>query len=370
MANIKYYTTKRLDETKAKLRIGYGMRSNGKTTAPLLKGVKKAIKTLDGRHEQTAYLRRWDDEIRPKNDIASLYDGILTFFDLDKATGGRYNTIIHKSRKFYFAKSVEGQIVDIDLKPFCICFALSQNEHYKSLSYPDITTILFDEFISENHQYLPNEYHRFTSILSTIIRGRNDVEVYLMGNTVDRNCIYWNEFRLTEIVKKMQEGDLYHYQPTNRKTDIAIEWAERVTNKGEVLNVYTDFDNSNSEMINTGAWDTDNYPHLPFSYSPADVLFTFFIEYNTEKFQCEIINKYNTPYIYIHRKTTDFKDIDNDLIYGDNPTGKPNYSINLFKPEYKVQRKIADLFHYNKVFYQDNLVGDSINSFLNWCRQN
>lgn len=373
MANTKlnYYSTNRIDKTKAKIRIVFGMRSNGKTTAVLLKGLKKTIKTLHGRHEQLVYIRRWDDEIRPKNDISSLYDGILKFFDIDKETGGEYNTIIYKARKFYLAKDEGGEIVKLDQKPLCICLALSQNEHYKSLSFPDVTTIGFDEFISENHQYLPNEFKRFTSVLSTVIRSRDDVEIYLTGNTVDANCIYWNEFRIIEIIKKMQEGDIYHYQPKNRNTDIAIEWAESITtNTGRVLNVYTDFDTANSDMINKGLWDTDNYPHLPFSYSTADVLFTFFIEYNTEKYQCEIIDKYNTPYIYIHRKTTEWKNPDEDLIYGDNPTGKPNYSINIFKPEFKIQKKICDLFYYNKVFYQDNMVGDSINSFLNWCRQN
>ena len=370
--NLNYYTTDRIDKTGAKIRIVYGMRSNGKTTAGLMKGIKKRMKSLSGRKEEIIYIRRWDDEIRPKNDISSLFDGILKFYDVEKESGGAYNSIKYKARKFYLAKvNDEGELESIDTKPLCSCLALSQNEHYKSLSFPDVTTIVFDEFISENHQYLPNEFKRFTSILSTIIRSRDDVEIYLMGNTVDRNCIYWNEFRILEIVKKMKDGDIYHYKPKGRNTDIAIEWAESITTEtGRVLNVYTDFDTSNSDMINRGLWDTDNYPHLPFSYSQSDVLFTFFIEFNTEKFQCEVISKFGTPYIYIHQKTADFKPTDGDLIYGDNPTGKPNYSINLWKPEYPVQKKITDLFYYNKVFYQNNIVGDSVNAFLNWCKKN
>ena len=368
--NIKYYNTNRIDKTEAKIRIVFGMRSNGKTTAGLLKGLEKRLNSESGRKEQTVYLRRWDDEIRPKNDIGSLFDGILKFYDINGKTNGEYNTIIYRARKFYLAFIEDEKIMKIDTKPFCICLALSQNEHYKSLSFPDVTTIVFDEFISENHQYLPHEFKRFTSILSTVIRSREDVEIYLMGNTVDANCIYWNEFRIIEIVKKIQDGEIYHYKPKGRQTDIAIEKAEAITNNGRVINVYTDFDTANSDMINKGMWDTDNYPHLPFSYSQNDIQFIFFIEYNTELYQCEVISKYETPYLYIHRKTTELKHPDDDLIYGDNPTGKPNYFINLFKPEYKIQKRIVDLFYYNKVFYQDNLVGDSINSFMNWCRQN
>ena len=372
MANtkIKYYDTKRIDKTGAKIRIIFGMRSNGKTTAGLLHGLEKRIKSLHGRGEQMVYLRRWDDEIRPKNDISSLFDGILKFYNIDEKTNGEYNTIIYKARKFYLARVEDEETLKIDTKPLCICLALSQNEHYKSLSFPDVTTIVFDEFISENRQYLPGEFKRLTSVLSTVIRLRKDVEVYLIGNTVDYNCIYWSEFRITEIVKKIQEGEIYHYKPKGRQTDIAIERAEALDSDGRIINVYTDFDTPNSEMINKGAWDTDNYPHLPFSYNQNDILFIFFIEFNTELFQCEIINKYDTPYIYIHRKTTEIKNPDDDLIYGDDPTGKPNYSINIFKPEHKIQKRICDLFYYNKVFYQDNMVGDTVSAFLNWCKNN
>lgn len=372
MEAIKYYNTERIDKTQARIRITFGRRSNGKTTAVLLKGYKKAINSMNDRQEQIMYVRRWDDELKPKCDINKLFDGILKIVDVETDTKGKYNTIIYKSRKFYFAKIEDEKIIDVCLKPFCLTMALSQNEHYKSVQYPDVTTICFDEFLSENHQYLPNEYSRLKSVLSTVIRQRKDVEVHLLGNTVDRNSIYWNEFRLVEIVKKMKEGELYHYIPKNKhKTDIAIEWAESsIDANGEAINVYTDFDDERPNMINAGEWDVEDYPHLPFSYNQNDILFIFFIEFNSELFQCEIIEKYEKAYIYIHRKTTLLQMPEDDLIFGNKPTGLPNYSINIFKPENRAARKICELFHYNKVFYQDNLVGDSVHAFLKWCEQN
>lgn len=369
-SEIKYWNTKRIDSTDAKIKIVYGMRSNGKTTACLLRGLEKTIKSLDDRHEQTVYLRRWEDEVKPKNDIASLFNGILEFYDIGKKTKGKYNTIIYKARKFYLALiDDEGKTLDIDPKPFCLCMAVSQNEHYKSLSYPDCTTIVYDEFLSENHQYLPNEFKRFTSILSTVIRSRTDVDIYLCGNTVDLNSIYWNEFRITELFKKMKVGDIVHYKPKNRQTDIAIEWAEAVDINGRVLNVYTDFDTQNSAMINKGEWDTDNYPHLPYSYERSDIRFIFFIQYNFETYQCEVIRKNGVDFIYIHQKTTPIQDEDRDLIYSTDFTPARNRYVNLFKPELPVQQRIVNLFATNKVFYQNNIVGDAIDSYLKWCKQ-
>ena len=367
--DIKYWNPKRIKATKAKIKIVFGMRSNGKTTGCLLEGLEKTVKTLDGRHEQTVYLRRWEDEVKPKNDIASLYNGILRFWNVEKKTNGKYNTIIYKARKFYFAKVDDGKTIEIDTIPLCYCLAVSQNEHYKSLSYPDVTTIVFDEFLSENHQYLPNEFKRFTSILSTVIRSRTDVDIYMCGNTVDLNSIYWQEFRITELFKKMKEGDIVHYKPQNRQTDIALEWAAAVDVEGRVLNVYTDFDTANSAMINKGEWDTDNYPHLPYSYERADIVFTFFIQYNFETYQAEVIRKNRVEFIYIHRKTTPIQDEDEDLIYSTDFTPARNRYVNLFKPELYVQQKIVQLFNTNKVFYQDNVVGDAIDSYLKWCKQ-
>ena len=366
---IVYWSTHRLDSTGANIRIAYGMRSNGKTSGALTHGADKTADTIDARHEQTVYLRRWEDEVKPKNDIGSLYDGIMRFWNVEKKTKGKYNTIIYKARKFYFAKVEDGKTIEIDTKPMCICLALSQNEHYKSLSFPDVTTIVFDEFMSENHQYLPNEFKRFMSIISTIVRSRTDVEIYLLGNTVDLNCIYFTEFRIMELFKKMNEGDLVHYKPENRHTDIAIEYTSTIDVGDRPVNVYTDFDTPNSAMINEGKWDTDNYPHLPYSYERSDIVFTFFIQYNFETYQAEVIRKNRVEFIYIHRKTTPIQDEDEDLIYSTDFTPARNRYVNLFKPELYVQQKIVQLFNTNKVFYQDNVVGDAIDSYLKWCRQ-
>lgn len=367
--NINYWSPDRIDETYAKIKIIYGLRSKGKTTGCLLKGLKNRLNDED-RKPQTAYIRRWEEEIKPKTDIGSLYDGILSFFNLDYESGGKYNTIIYKARKFYLARQKDGVTEYIDEKPLTICFAISQNEHYKSLSFPDVTTVVFDEFMSENHMYLPNEFKRYTSVISTIVRSRDDVDIYLLGNTVDLNCIYWNEFRIVELFKKIKPGELVHYKPQNHVTDIAIEYTDGANVNGRVLNVYTDFDSSNSDMINKGKWDTDNYPHLPCGYLNTDVVYSFIVEFNYELYQGDIIQIDDNIFIYIHRKTTPIKDEENDTIYTQEPGITRNRVVGFNNPQTKIQRLITTLFNNRKVFYQDNLVGDAIDAYIKCCSQN
>ena len=64
-----------------------------------------------------------------------------------------------------------------DKQPFCYAFALSELEHDKSTAYPNVTTVLFDEFLSRK-SYLPDEFVLFMNTLSTIIRERDNVKIY------------------------------------------------------------------------------------------------------------------------------------------------------------------------------------------------
>lgn len=360
---INYYNTKRIDKTGAIYRIIIGMRSNGKTTAVLKKIIDNYLKN----GSQGAYVRRWDEDIRPKY-CATMFDGILSFFDLKKATNGKFNTIIFKSNKFYFANNQtdDGKII-YDEKPFCFTFALTQSEHYKGNSYPNITTILFDEFMT-NGYYLPNEFVYFKNVISTISRLRENIIIYLCGNTVSKDCLYFHEFMIDKEFKKMKQGDILFFSFTNSEITIAIEWSNSDLKPGKVANIYTDFSNGAGDMINNGKWELLSYPHLSENFNINNIKFIFFIDYNFEITQCEIIQEKNKLFIYCHKKTTDIQSPEKDLIYCDKIIEKNNYSSNLFKPRNRIESLILKLFNDNKVFYQNNEIGDNVNSFLNQCK--
>ena len=72
---------------------------------------------------------------------------------------------------------------------------------------------------------------------------------------------------------------------------------------------------------------------------------------------------------YIHNKTTPIKDENTDLVYSLDYSPKPNYNRSIFKPINGVQKKIMWFFANDKVFYQDNNVGDAIANFLKTCRR-
>ena len=245
----------------------------------------------------------------------------------------------------------------------CFTFALSDGEHDKSTSFPNITTVVFDEFLT-NKIYLQDEFVMFMNTVSTIVRKRDNVKIYMLGNTVNKYCPYFLEMGLEHIAKQKQ-GTIDVYRYGESKLIVAVEYCASVQDKNSpTVNKYFAFNNPKLEMITGGAWELAIYPHLPYKYKPNDILLTYFIEFNDNIYQCEIINIDDIYFTYIHAKTTPIKCPDDFIIYSIDHNPKNNYNRNIFSPMNKVQTRIAWFYKNNRVFYQNNNIGDAIKNFL------
>lgn len=359
---MKYYTLDRILETKADYNIIFGERSNGKTTAVLWYGLQNYINS--GYIDQLAIIRRWDEDFKGKGN--QIFDGIINLGWIEQATKGLYNSIISWSRKWYLAKfNKDGEKVKVDENPFAFGFSISAEEHYKSTSFPNITTVLFDEFITRNI-YIPDEFIKFQSVLSTIIRLRNNVKIFMCGNTVNKYNPYFSEMGLTNA-KNMKIGtiDIYTYGDTSLK--VAVEYCDNGKKSKKESNKYFAFNNPKLKMITEGSWEIDIYPHLPTKYTPKDVIYKYYIQFNNDTVQCNIIQKDNEVFTFIHRKTTEIKDDGISLIYNCVVSHKNNRSTDITRPRNKQELKIYSFFKENRVFYQDNEIGEIVSNYIKWC---
>ena len=48
---------------------------------------------------------------------------------------------------------------------------------------------------------------------------------------------------------------------------------------------------------------------------------------------------------------------------------KANYNVNILKPRYEFEKKIAWYYNNLKVFYQDNSVGNAIANYIKICKR-
>lgn len=358
---MKYYSTNKIDKKKATYNVIFGERSNGKTYALLKKALLSWVKT----RKQFAYVRRWKEDIVGRR-AQQLFAGITANGEVIKATNGEYEGIHYYAGKYYLCTYEDGKAIYNDQDIIGYNFALSDNEHNKSTSFPEITLIVFDEFLTSG-SYLPDEFVAFMNTVSTIVRKRDDVQIYMLGNTVNKYCPYFAEMGLNNV-KNQEQGTIDIYRYGNSKLTVAVEYCASIQSD-KPSNKYFAFNNPKLEMITGGAWELNIYPHLPIKYKPKDILLTYFIEFSDNTFQCEVIQIEDVTFTYIHAKTTPIKNPENYFIYSLDFNPEINYNRNIFKPINATQQKIAWFFKNDRVFYQDNNIGDAISNYLKICRR-
>lgn len=359
---MKYYTLDSILKYNADYNIIYGERSNGKTTAVLKYALLDYINS--GYCNQLAVVRRWEEDFKGKNG-QQMYEGIVSLGWIKDFTKGKYNAVYYYSQRWYLCLYDEnGNKKAQDDRPFALGFSITSEEHYKSTAYPDIKTILFDEFITRGY-YLPEEFVKFQNLLSTIIRLRNDVKIFMCGNTINKYCPYFAEMGLRNIkIQKKGSIDIYTYGESD--LIVAVEYSD-FSGKKKESNKYFAFDNPKLEMITQGGWEIDIYPHLPHKYAPKDVLYKFYIIFDGDILQGNIISIDDTVFLYMHRKTTPIKEDNTQIVYHSQPNYKRNYRTNFLKPYGKVDKFIKMLYDRQKIFYQDNEVGEIMNNYIKSC---
>jgi len=358
----KFYSLKNILSKKATYNIIFGERSNGKTYSVLEYGLKDFIE--NGR--QLAIVRRWLDDFRGKRG-QTLFDGIVGNDVINKLTKGEYNGVYYYSQKWFLCRWENGERVTAD-EPFAYAFALTSTEHDKSTSYPKIGTILFDEFLTRQ-SYLPDEFILFMNTISTIVRQKNNVKIFMLGNTVNKYCPYFAEMGLSHI-KNMEIGTIDVYRYGDSDLTVAVEYCKN-NKEGKASDIYFAFDNPKLQMITGGAWEIDIYPHLPMKYKPKNVKLTYFIDFDNEILQCEIIKIDNKNiFTFIHPKTTPIKDDKKDLVYSTDFFPQSNYSRNIKRPVNDIQKIIYSFYLSDKVFYSSNEVGEIVRNYLKWCSKN
>lgn len=359
---MKYYSLNKINKKNATYNVIFGERSNGKTYATL----KQSLENYFDNGSQFAYIRRWSVDVQPKR-MNNLFNAIIEDGYLEKLSGGKFTAIFYRTGRFYLCTyNDKGKPIYNEEDIIGYAFSLSENEHNKANSYPRVTTIIFDEFLT-NKIYLPDEFILFMNTVSTIVRQRTNVKIYMLGNTVNKFCPYFKEMGLTNILS-MKQGSIDLYTYGDSKLKVAVEYADS-KKKFKKNNFYFAFNNPKLKMITGGAWELNIYPHAPVKWLPKNIIFTYFIDFNDNIYQCEIINKDTNVFTYIHEKTTPIKNPDKDIIYTLDYNPKINYNVNILKPLTDYQQKITWFYTHDRVYYQDNNVGDAINNYLKICKR-
>lgn len=174
-----YYSLDRLLSYGAMFNIAVGARGLGKTYACKRRAIKRALEA----GEEFVYLRRFQTELKHSGTFFNDIRG--EFPDWELSVDGRKA----KARP----KGSDGEWTTIGY-----FLALTAGATLKSVSYPNVHTLIFDEFIIEEgtRHYLPAEVDTFLDLYSTIDRNNDRVRVFMLSNAV--RCVnpYFIEWRI------------------------------------------------------------------------------------------------------------------------------------------------------------------------------
>lgn len=368
MAKIKFYEIRELLKKvpDAHYYMVIGERSNGKTFSILSYCIERNL--LYG--EEFVYIRRFDEDIKQKR-ASKIFDNLIHNGLIEKFSKGKWNDVYYYAGKWYWKKTNKDNPKEsvIDDTPFAYALSISSYEHDKSTAYPLVKNIFFEEFLSRN--YLADEFVEFQNLLSTIIRLRDDIKIFMAGNTINKYSPYFSEMGLKNV-KNMKVGTTDVYTYGNSLLKVAVEFSD-FPNKEKKSNVYFAFDNPKLSMIrgDGGVWEIDVYPHLTYEmkYVPKDVFYKYFVIWEEEILQCDIIIKGTMTYTFVHRKTTPIKDDNTNIVYSTEHNALPNYKRKITRALSQAEELILWYFKNEKVFYQSNDIGEIMRNYIAWCKQ-
>lgn len=183
---MKYYSDENIKAQDARYNIIFGGRSNGKSTA--------ICKSLIDDH-MSHKIKKFGRVLRFITDARD--DLMNAWFQSDylmEYTRDKYGKEVwYDGQQWYFIKAGEDPYARKTIKDyFGRVFILNTEYKYKSAQFPDINRLIMEEFVLLNSaDYLPVEFELFMSLISTINRDRDDLNVWLIGNTLNKANPYF-----------------------------------------------------------------------------------------------------------------------------------------------------------------------------------
>lgn len=352
----------------------FGERSNGKTYSCL----DYALEEYATHGYQAAYLRRSREDIKSKITGALYANHIRNgrfehFFKNEKFV---YNSVRIKGDALYpqhvwYTDSGVRKSHTAE-KPILIVSALSTWVHGKGISFPDVRTVIFDEFLT-NEYYLPDEVNIFQQLLSSYVRERGNVKVFLIGNTVSRYSPYFSELGLANV-SDMKPGDSQVYTSGDGKAKYLVMLTDKSGGK-DSDKYFSVFNNKASAMITGGEWEMSAYPIIRKELNDIPTAETFFICFNKQLIRGDVKvsdqiyvlftpSRMNMMYDEYFHRTDWYTD---KICYTDFLSLNVLDRFNMVNQGDPLARIVRKAMSQGRAYYSTNALGDTVDHYMKWC---
>lgn len=373
MKNIKiklneYVSRDTIHQIDARYVILLGGRNNGKSFSVK----EEVLRNFLDKGEQFAYIRRYKEDCKQYmvneyfSDILCDMNGVNHLLEW---SGGRYNTIVTYNQGIYLA-AIEEESGKVVRGPLCgRMFGLSWASHYKSLSFPQITTAVYEEFITDG-AYLSSgpvsEPKIFMNLISTIFRDRKG-KVLMVGNTISRINPYGREWGLKGLAKQQPNSIEYYsykYKDSSGKESISRIACYMTHSREKNSGMF--FGNA-AKTITTTVWETEEADTLTVDKKSCNTLYEMVMKYDDNMFLMEFMELPDGVVTwYVSPKTTPIKDgtrvVSNELILSDLATRS-------FRGLTEQEQRIFNYLKDDRVIFSDNLTATEFKQCYSMVRK-
>ncbi len=215
---MKYYDIRPIRSKNCDFNFIVSGRGPGKTTA----AVNMLLEEWFERGKQFVRIGRYDWEVS-KTLMAAWFNSV-NYSTIHEYTGNNSDYIKFHNGEFRLHESADLYQV------MGYLITLNNQDVFKSVSYDDVTNVVFDEFaMLSPRDYMVGETAAYMSALSTIVRNRQDVKAWFIGNTLDKHNPYFDMFGVDIDRIGLEPGQIRTFKCSGfggLGATIALEYAE------------------------------------------------------------------------------------------------------------------------------------------------
>lgn len=232
-------------------------RSVGKTTNILLIGM--VMNQMYG--TQIQLVRH---HIAKASYYRELFNTIIMYKEgqyIKKLTNNQWNSVKYWQKRFFYCR-VDGDGKEVERCEIPFCVSLSADDCYALCSTyeaPKGDWIVLDECFNDRNT--PDEFIRFVHLHKTITRERVSDKIFILGNTLDINNIWYRQLMIQGEIRKLKRGESkIVYTP--EQMPIFISFLDnRMPEKRKIFNdLHYGFNNPElNAIVGNGEWNVKMY---------------------------------------------------------------------------------------------------------------
>lgn len=285
---------------------------------------------------------------------------------IKKITDGKYNSVKYYQKRFYYIMVDDnGKEVDKAPEPFCVslaaedCYALCST--YES---PRGDWIVLDECFNDRNT--ADEFVRFVHLHKTIVRERISDKIFVLGNTLDINNIWFRQLMIQNEVRKLKRGDakIVH---TPEEMPIYIHFLEnRAPERRRKFNsMHYGFSNPElNAIVGNGEWNVKMYPQTCELQDRVMLARGIYFSYHDDLFlEGAFISTRSGFFFEVHPANVQSAKR-GDILY---TLITPLANNETFFGNDKLSKKILQFMKSKRIVFSDNEAGDLFEKFLIEC---